>query len=180
MFTNGKRLYAYRDANGYNGLCCLKRQAPFPTTRLHDTEIEVRLGDIKDPSEEGWIVATRPLTDEPWAAMKPGELMVFSAGKRVFRSTTFATHDRSAEEIALLRALRKSPYKASLRQLEMELKQTSNKILVTLNLLFKKGLIRQEKGDGVPAHHPAATFYTVPARKREIDELIGLQDCQRP
>jgi predicted glutamine amidotransferase len=85
LFTNGKRLYAYHDANGYNELWCLKRQAPFSVTRLSDNDIELNLGDKKNASEEGWIVATRPLTTENWNRINPGELMIFNSGKRVFR-----------------------------------------------------------------------------------------------
>jgi predicted glutamine amidotransferase len=85
LFSNGKRLYAYHDANGYNQLWCLKRKPPFPITRLRDNDLDIDLGDKKNLSEEGWIVATRPLTTENWNRVKPGELMVFNSGKRCFQ-----------------------------------------------------------------------------------------------
>jgi len=86
LFSNGERLYAYHDVSGYNGLQCLKRRAPFSPIRLGDTQTEIILREMKDPSEEGWIVATRSLTNEDWQSLRPGELAVFNSGKRVFRS----------------------------------------------------------------------------------------------
>lgn len=65
-FSNGSELFAYRDANGYKGLCLTYREPPFRPVTLQDEDWNVDLSQVKKPSERGFVIATSPLTDEDW------------------------------------------------------------------------------------------------------------------
>jgi len=84
LFSEGKHLYVYRDHNGYNGLFMTERTAPFDTVSLEDEDWEVELAEEKNLSQRGFVIATRPLTNETWDEMKPGCLSVFKDGRRVY------------------------------------------------------------------------------------------------
>lgn len=84
LFSNGQELFAYRDRNGYNGLCLTRRQESFPVVTLKDEDWEVDLAQTKRSSEAGFVIATRPLTDEEWTDLKPGALLVIRDGEAVY------------------------------------------------------------------------------------------------
>lgn len=80
LFSDGERLFAYRDQDGYNGLCMTRRAAPFDRVSLRDDDWEVDLAEEKRPDQRGYVIATRPLTDERWTDVSPGSLIVFQDG----------------------------------------------------------------------------------------------------
>lgn len=84
LFSEGEHLFAYRDLGGCNGLCVTRRQAPFGGVRLRDADWRVDLAEDKDPAQRGFVVATRPLTDERWEELAPGALAVFARGERAY------------------------------------------------------------------------------------------------
>jgi len=84
LFSNGTELFAYRDAKEHNGLCFTYRKAPFPVVTLEDEEWCIDLSEVKKPSERGFVIATRPLTNEDWTALRPGSLLVIREGKAVY------------------------------------------------------------------------------------------------
>jgi len=84
LFSDGQYLFAYHDKNGAGTLHHVKRQAPFRTTRFPDIRKDIDLPSIYPPSVKGVLVATKPLTDEPWEAFKPGQLIVLRNGTPVF------------------------------------------------------------------------------------------------
>lgn len=84
LFSDGGRLYVYRDASGYNGLCILRREAPFGLARLSDEDWCVNLAEQKDPEQRGYVVATSPLTDEAWENLAPASLTVIADGEIVY------------------------------------------------------------------------------------------------
>ena len=85
LFSEGEHLYAYRDGSGYrNGLCMVQRAAPFDGVSLQDEDWHIDLASEKDPSERGVVIATRPLTDEPWTDLRSGALYVFRDGELVY------------------------------------------------------------------------------------------------
>ncbi len=84
LFSNGTELFAYRDRGGYNGLCFTYRSAPFAKVSLVDEDWKVNLAQDKPASERGFIVATRPLTDETWINLRPGGLLVLRGGEAVY------------------------------------------------------------------------------------------------
>ena len=84
LFSDTQHLFCYRDRNGYNGLCMTEREAPFERVSLQDEDWDVNLAMEKDPDQRGFVVATRPLTDEPWKNLQPGCLYVFKDGRLVY------------------------------------------------------------------------------------------------
>ncbi|MEW6110466.1 MAG: class II glutamine amidotransferase [Nitrospirota bacterium] len=84
LFSEGDHLYSYRDQDGYNGLCMTKRTAPFDRISLRDEDWEVDLAEEKHPDQRGFVIATRPLTDEKWNDLPPGSLLVFKDGECVY------------------------------------------------------------------------------------------------
>lgn len=84
LFSNGAELFAYRDKGGYKGLCLTHREAPFHAITLQDEDWTVDLSKVKKPSERGFVIATRPLTDENWTDLKKGKLLVIHAGRAVY------------------------------------------------------------------------------------------------
>jgi predicted glutamine amidotransferase len=84
LFSDGEYLYVYRDKRGYNGLCMTERVAPYSRVILEDDDWEVDLDDQKAPEQRGCVVATRPLTNERWADLRPGSLSVFKSGDRSY------------------------------------------------------------------------------------------------
>ncbi|WP_038059377.1 class II glutamine amidotransferase [Thermodesulfovibrio yellowstonii] len=77
IFSDGRHLFCYHDKNSYNGLVLLKRTPPYGPIRLRDEDWEINLAEEKDPTQHGYIIATKPLTNENWERFKPGELKVF-------------------------------------------------------------------------------------------------------
>jgi len=80
LFSDGERLYAYRDANGHRRLCFTHRKAPYDRVSLADEDWEVDLSEEKSPDQSGYIIATEPLTDETWTDLDPGGLCVYEKG----------------------------------------------------------------------------------------------------
>jgi predicted glutamine amidotransferase len=83
LMSDGDRLFAWHDVNGFKGL-------HFHGVRMRGHEIE----HLEDPSMEmeieseehnrGMIIATRPLSDVGWHAFQPGELQVIEEGRIVY------------------------------------------------------------------------------------------------
>jgi glutamine amidotransferase len=86
IFSDGRRLFAYHDRGGHVGLHFLRRQAPYRVVRLRDQYLTVNLAEIIDPRERGYLVASKPLSNEKWIPVKRGQLLVFSEGHLVFSS----------------------------------------------------------------------------------------------
>ncbi len=85
LFSNGAELFAYRDREGYNGLCYTQREAPFQAISLRDEDWTVDLSEQKRPSERGFVIATRPLTNgEVWTDLPEGRLLVIRGGAEVY------------------------------------------------------------------------------------------------
>jgi len=84
LFSDGTYLFAYYDKNGFNSLYHLSRKAPYRKAHFNDLSREIDLSVIYPKSATGVIVATRPLTDEPWETFTPGQLLVFKDGAQVF------------------------------------------------------------------------------------------------
>ena len=61
--------------------------APFGAVSLKDEHWVVDLADEKLPDLRGVVVATRPLTDERWTALKEGSLRVFKDGACIYGET---------------------------------------------------------------------------------------------
>ena len=84
LFSDSERLFAYRDQNGYNGLCITRRAAPFERVSLQDDDWEVDLAEEKRPDQRGYVIASHSLTNEEWVSISPGSLVVFRDGDCVY------------------------------------------------------------------------------------------------
>jgi glutamine amidotransferase len=87
IFSDGEYLFCYYDKNCYSSLYFVQRKAPFSTVRLVDEDFEINLAEEKEETQRGFIIATKPLTDERWENFHPGELIVFRDGDIIFSSS---------------------------------------------------------------------------------------------
>ena len=51
---------------------------------LHDEDWEVDLASEKRPDQHGYVIATKPLTDEEWTPFGQGRLYVFKNGELIY------------------------------------------------------------------------------------------------
>jgi glutamine amidotransferase len=86
IFSDGKHLFVYHDRSGYVGLHFLLRQAPHKVIKLRGQYLRINLAEVRNPEDRGYIVASKPLSDENWSRVKPGQLLVFSEGNSIFTS----------------------------------------------------------------------------------------------
>jgi glutamine amidotransferase len=84
VFSEGEHLYVYRDKNGYNGLCAVKRRCPFPEVSLVDEDWRVDLRAEKNENIRDFVIATKPISDEEWFDLKAGGLTVFRNGELLY------------------------------------------------------------------------------------------------
>ncbi len=83
ILSDGKHLFCYHDKNGYNTLFCIHRHNPDKSVIFVDLHQRVNLSKIYDVTDM-FVVSTRPLTNEKWQAVAPGQLIVAEDGKIVF------------------------------------------------------------------------------------------------
>ncbi len=83
LFSDGTHLFAYHDKDGHNELHYLRRKPPHEDILLKDLGRKIDLGRVYPASAAGVLVATRPLTDESWVELRPGELLVVKDGEPV-------------------------------------------------------------------------------------------------
>jgi glutamine amidotransferase len=62
----------------------IERAAPFEKVSLQDEDWQVELSEEKRPDQRGFVIASRPLTDERWKELAPGSLSVFKEGQCVY------------------------------------------------------------------------------------------------
>lgn len=87
LFSEGERLYVYRDSNLKNDkrLMFIERKAPFGKIQFKDIDLTVDLSKEKKKGQKGFIIATNPLTtNETWTDFEPESLTVFEGGKIVW------------------------------------------------------------------------------------------------
>ncbi len=77
LLSNGDCLFAYCATR----LSYIVRQAPFTEAHLKDRDVTVDFREITGAADRVAIIATLPLTDnETWAAIAPGQLLMFCNG----------------------------------------------------------------------------------------------------
>lgn len=72
----------------------------------------------------------------------------------------------------ILKILRKSPHRLSLREIVEKAGHSKNEVKSVVHYLLCKEYIRQDSRDKVEWNDDNATFYTIPQKRKEIDELI--------
>jgi glutamine amidotransferase len=175
IITDGIRLLCYHDINGYNGLSYVKREAPFSTVMVDD-DFEVDLAKEKDPSTKGFVVATRPLTNEAWTSFHPGELIIFEDGEMKFSShqTSDSVQGSSLSdlEISIIAAVKSRTSRVTMSEIiDSQNESEANTKEAVLSLL-RRGYFRQEGRYRVTSDNSSATFYTEPAKRQEIHDLL--------
>lgn len=81
LFSDSDHLYAYCDAHRHNtGLHVAHHRAPCPAASFEDRHWRLDIGEQQHPEQGGHVIATQPLTDEPWRRIPAGSLMVFRDG----------------------------------------------------------------------------------------------------
>jgi glutamine amidotransferase len=84
VMSDGERLFCYHDRDSYNGLCYVRREFKHTRIKLVDEDWTVDLGRTKSPRQKGYVIATKPLTDEDWVRFRGGQLIVFEKGEIVY------------------------------------------------------------------------------------------------
>lgn len=78
MLSNGEVLLARRATE----LHYVQRSYPFGRARLLDSPLEIDFSRHNHLDDRMVIIATRPLTDEPWMPIPVGEVVAFVSGER--------------------------------------------------------------------------------------------------
>lgn len=168
LFSDGEYLFAYFDASAYKGLSYVERKTPYDEIRLVDEDFAIDLQAEKDPRQRGFIFATRPMTDESWQSLSPGELMVCKEGKVLYSHRNPGIDRR----LDVLRLLRDHPHRLSLQEIYAEVGGSKEEIRSTIESLLTEGLIKQDGRDRVSWCSDNATYYTVRNKRPEIDTIL--------
>ena len=182
IFSDGNYLFCYHDYNSYNGLCYLKREAPFQRTRYLDEDIEVDFSAHKDPGQKGFVVATSPLTHETWTNFEGGELIVFKDGEKVYSSSniTQVQSKINDSDIVILDHIREQPNRISIQAISKNLKISTRVVKKSIKILKADGWIRQDSRDIGPWDSDYATYYTHRNKREEIDALVSKPIVEKP
>lgn len=86
VLADGDDLFAYSDAFGYNPLWAVRHVPPNPLIHVHGEDLELKLGSSSDETRTCVVVATRALSDGPWAPLPAGTSLVARRGHILFRS----------------------------------------------------------------------------------------------
>ncbi len=85
LFSDGERLFCYKDKTGHNGLQLVERAAPFHPVSLKDEDWQVDFQEEKEPDQHGFVIASHPLTEnETWIDLEKGSLIVLMEGRIVY------------------------------------------------------------------------------------------------
>ncbi|MFC1743348.1 class II glutamine amidotransferase [Candidatus Riflebacteria bacterium] len=171
LFSNGEFMFCYHDVKGYNGLFFVHRKPPYSDDAicLKDKDWQIQLSREKSPEETGFVIATRPLTDEDWHSFIPGSLVIFKGGKRVFGHKNFYF----SEEKQVLKILRNSPHKVALKSIIRKSHAPEKLIKSTIKSLCSKEWIRQDGRDTVGWDDGEANYYTLRNFREKIDKIIS-------
>lgn len=84
LANNQDYLFVYRDKNDYTALHYVFHKAEKRTIIWRGSGQKMQLNTAYPTGSSGFLIATRPLTDEKWKIIPPGQLLVFKKGKIVF------------------------------------------------------------------------------------------------
>lgn len=117
-----------------------------------------------DLSQRGYVIASKPLTNENWQEFEPGGLLVFRDGEIIYPVRDI--------ELEILRFVRRSPHRVSLGNIAESLDWSEEQVKSALRSLIDKGYLRQDRRDAVNWDDYRATFFTNPRKRGVIDELL--------
>ena len=91
--SNGQALFSYATTK----LHWIVREYPFQPARLIDLDVEVDFSDVTTSEDRVAVITTEPLTkNEEWQAYRPGEMILFQAGRPI--KTALTAIDRLIRE----------------------------------------------------------------------------------
>lgn len=177
IFSDGVYLFCYRDKSDVKGLSFVSRVPPYGNIRMLDDDIEINLASEKDPRQKGFIIATEPLTNERWERFQPSELIVFKDGEIIYSSSdrvdTLAHANKSLIK-EVLKYVRASPTRVSMLDIIGRFSKVRESFVIeTVLKLVEQGYLRQDRRDQVPSNDYSATFFTEPAKRQEIENLLN-------
>lgn len=85
LLSDGQRLFCYHDAREWKGLKYTAVSIRDEQTR-HFEDLDLTVDLAGEPINFGIVVATAPLSQSPWTAFQPGELLVLEAGQLRYSS----------------------------------------------------------------------------------------------
>lgn len=87
LLTDGEDLVVYRDEEAFGELYVLRRTPPHANVKLVSEPLELEFDDPTDTNLTMILVATTPLSNEPWIAVPAGSLFVARRGAVTFSSS---------------------------------------------------------------------------------------------
>ncbi len=100
LLADGQDLVVYADATGYGGLHWLRKIPRQHTVPMESDALVLDFDAALDRNRTALIVATRPLSDEEWVEMAPGQLLVMRRAAVIWDSLSVwdqGTADSAAE-----------------------------------------------------------------------------------
>lgn len=89
LFSDSEYLFVYHDKkSGENFLHYIERKAPYGTVHFIDTNEDIDLSNVYPSSATGYILCTKPLTNEQWMSLGHGQLIVLKNGAIVWEGST--------------------------------------------------------------------------------------------
>ena len=185
IFSDGEYLFCYHDRQGYNGLYYLNRKAPFSRTRYIDEDIEVDFSLHKEPGQEGYVIASHPLTEENWTRFGAGEMIVFKDGKKIYSSSEREEQvtTRLADlDVIILDKIRESENRISIGDICSSTGLSHRMVKKAIEKLMNHEFIRQDRRDVTPWDHRNSTYYTLRKSRPEIQDILvrGVESEEEP
>jgi predicted glutamine amidotransferase len=176
ILSDGKLLFCYHDIAGYRGLTYVHRQQQYGNIRLVDEDYEINLMEEKNSVQTGYIVASKPLTNENWCSFGPGELIVFRDGNIVHSSSREIVNSKvtpfTTIELGILKFLRLSVNGQSLEKIVNNAGKSIQEIKQHIQLLIQKKYVTQDSRIKVRWDSLDAIYYTNSSKRKEIDSAI--------
>jgi transglutaminase-like putative cysteine protease/predicted glutamine amidotransferase len=83
VWSDGLHVVAYHDQGGFSALHHLRRVPPASSIKLESDLLELDVSKSVDENRTFTLISTRPLSDEAWSQLAPGEMRVISRGRTI-------------------------------------------------------------------------------------------------
>ncbi len=85
-------------------------------------------------------------------------------------------HDLNETQLHVLRLIRTSPSRVSINKISEILLYSKDEVTSAIKILQDKKFIRQDNRDNVDWNHEQATYFTVPTKRNQIQNLLQITD----
>jgi hypothetical protein len=89
-------------------------------------------------------------------------------------------HDFNDTQLHVLRMIRTSPSRVSVRKISEVLLYPMVDVKSALQVLMEKRLVRQDYRDKVNWDHEQATYFTIPSERGQVDNILQLSNSEFP